>query len=343
MSVARKSVAILAVAGVLAACTSGGTGASAGSSAAASAPASEAASPAASAGGGKPITVGISVPAVDDYYGVVRDSFVAAAEKQGVKYLEGNGDGAGDPTQQIAKIETMLAQGIDVLAVAPPGDPFIPVLDRAKSLGVKVIFIDQQVPNWDGESTFVATDNPKGSQQLGDYLVGKLKSGDQVGIMIGIPGIPLLLDRYSNFQKALEAKGITVTLSSEADGCQLDTAVNVARTFIVANPDMDAVYATCGPTGVAVTQVLQEQKNKALSLTWDVPVQEINDILDGKATAAVAQFPQRLGENAVAYALKVAAGENVPAYVDNGTEIVTIDNAATFFHEGTTGYSYKLP
>ena len=49
------------------------------------------------------ITVGFSVPAVDDYYGVVRDSFVAAAEAQGVDFLEGNGDGAGDPTQQIAK------------------------------------------------------------------------------------------------------------------------------------------------------------------------------------------------------------------------------------------------
>src|SRR4051794_8774048 len=136
------------------------------------------------------ITIGFSVPAVDDYYGVVRDSFVAAAEAQGVKYFEGNGDGAADPTQQIAKIETMLAQGIDVLAVAPPGDAFKPVLDRAKGLGVKVIFIDQQVPDWEGESTFIATDSPTGSQQLGDFLAPQLQAGDSVGIMIGIPGIP---------------------------------------------------------------------------------------------------------------------------------------------------------
>gem|GEM_PF-6131927 len=290
----------------------------------------------------EPITIGFSVPAVDDYYGVVRDSFVAAAEAQGVKYFEGNGDGAADPTQQIAKIETMLAQGIDVLAVAPPGDAFKPVLDRAKGLGVKVIFIDQQVPDWEGETTFIATDSPTGSQQLGDYLVPKLKAGDQVGIMIGIPGIPLLFDRYNNFKTTLEAAGMTVTLSSEADGCQLDTAVNVARNFIVANPNLAAIFSLCGSTGVAVNQVLNEQGNKALSLSWDVPVQEINDILAGTATAAVAQFPQRLGENAVAYALKVAAGEEVPAYVDNGTEIVTIDNADEFFHDGNTGYSYKL-
>lgn len=321
MKFRMTAVAALAVAGIaLTGCTAAGGG----------------------AGGDDAITIGFSVPAVDDYYGVVRDSFVAAAEEQGISYLEGNGDGAGDPTQQIAKIETMLAQGIDVLAVAPPGDAFIPVLDRAVDLGVKVIFIDQQVPDWGKQSTFIATDNPAASQAMGDYLAGKLQSGDHVGIMIGIPGIPLLLDRYENFQKALEAKGITVTLSSEADGCQLDTAVNVARNFIVANPDLDAIYSTCGPTGLAVNQVLDEQDNDALSVTFDVPVQEINDILDGKSDAAVAQFPAKLAENAIAYAIKVHDGEDVPDYVDNGTEIVTIDNAGEFFHDGSTGYSYKI-
>lgn len=322
--------AAAALVGILAACSTPASNDGAGASQGAGASNSAA------------ITVGFSVPAVDDYYGVVRDSFVAEAEKRGVRYLEGNGDGAADPTQQIAKIQTMLAQGIDVLAIAPPGDAFKPVLDRAKELGVKIIFIDQQVPDWEGESTFIATDNPAGSQLLGDYLAPQLQAGDQVGIMIGIPGIPLLLDRYNNFQRTLEAAGVTVTLSSEADGCQLDTAVNVTRTFIVANPSLDAVYATCGPTGIAVTQVLQELGSPAKSLTWDVPVQVINDIIDGKTTAAVAQFPQRLGQNAVDYALKVAAGETVPAYVDNGTEIVTSENAETFYHEGTTGYSYKI-
>jgi len=292
-------------------------------------------------GGGDELTIGFSVPAVDDYYGVVRDSFVALAEEQGLDYLEGNGDGASDPTQQIAKIETMLAQGIDVLAVAPPGDAFIPVLDRAVDLGVKVIFIDQQVPDWGKQSTFIATDNPAASQAMGEYLVARLEPGDQVGIMIGIPGIPLLIDRYENLQKELEANGISVVLSSEADGCQLDTAVNVARNFIVANPELDAVYSTCGPTGIAVNQVLHESGSDILSVTFDVVVQEINDILDGKSDAAVAQFPARLAENAITYAQKIFVGEDVPEYVDNGTEIVTIENAETFFHEGSTGYSYK--
>ena len=300
------------------------------------------------AGGGKSEQagpfIGFSVPAVDDYYGVVRDSFVKDAKAAGIKYVEGNGDNGADPTQQISKIETMLAQGINVLVVANSQPAVVPVLDRALSLGVKVIFIDQAVPDsdWGKQSTFIATDNPAASQKMGDYLAGKLKAGDHVGIMIGVPGIPLLLDRYQNFEKTLEAKGIKVTLTSEADGCQLDTAIPVARNFIVANPDLKAIYSTCGPTGLAVNQVLQEQGNHALSVTFDVPVQEIKDILDKKSDAAVAQFPAKLAQNAITYSLKVFKGESVPKYVDNGTEIVTIDNADTFFHDGSTGYSYKV-
>lgn len=289
----------------------------------------------------KPIKIGFSVPAVDDYYGVVRDSFVAAAKAQGLDYVEGNGDNGADPTQQITNIENMLAQGITVLVVATSLPAAVPVLDRAVSLGIKVIFIDQAVPNWNKQATFIATNNPAASKAMGEYLAGKLKSGDEVGIMIGVPGIPLLLDRYENFQKVLEAKGIKVVLTSEADGCQLDSAINVARNFIVANPHLAAIYSTCGPTGLAVNQVLAEQGNHALSVSFDVQVQEINDIISGKADAAVAQFPAKLAKNAIAYALKVAAGKKVPAYVDNGTEIVTAANAQEFFHEGTTGYSYK--
>lgn len=288
------------------------------------------------------VKIGISLPAVDEYYGVVRDGAVAEAEARGLTLIEGNGDGAGDPTQQIAKIEAMLAQDIDVLAVAPPGETFIPVLDRARDLGVKVVFIDQQVASWPHAATFIATDNPAGSQLLGEYLVKRLDGQGHVGIMIGIPGIPLLLDRYSNFKTELEKAGIKVTLSSESDGCQLDTAVSVARNFVVANPDLDAVYSTCGPTGVAVDQVLAERGGETLSVSWDVLVQQINNILEGREEAAVAQFPQQLGRNAVDYAVRAAAGEQLPKYVDNGTEIVTKDNAGQFFHEGSTGYSYKV-
>ena len=258
------------------------------------------------------ITIGFSVPAVDDYYGVVRDSFVAAAEAQGLSYFEGNGDGAADPTQQIANVDTMLAQGIDVLAIAPPGDAFRPVLDRRQGAR-REGHLHRPAGARLGRRVHLHRDRqPDRQPAAGRLSRSQLEAGDQVGIMIGIPGIPLLFDRYNNFKTTLEAAGIEVTCRPRRMAASSTRPSTSPATSSWRTPTSTPIYSLCGPTGVAVTQVLQEQGNPALSLTWDVPVQEINDILEGKATAAVAQFPQRLGENAVAYALKVAAGEERP-------------------------------
>jgi ribose transport system substrate-binding protein len=116
------------------------------------------------------------------------------------------------------------------------------------------------------------------------------------------------------------------------------------KNFLTSHPNVDAVYSICGPTGLAVDKVLSERKGgkKVLSASWDVLVQQVTNIISGTETAAVAQFPVKLGTSAVDTAIELNDGKTFPAYIDNGTELVTADNAATFFHEGTSGYSYKV-
>ena len=319
-------VVLAAVVGLTAAgCGSSGSGGGSGSSSA-------------------PLKIGISLPALDDYYTVVQKGAQDEAKKKGVDLLTGDGNTASDPTQQIAKIQDMLAQGIKVLLVSPPSDALIPVLDRAVSSNVKVIFVDQALPTWKKASTFIATDNPKGSTQIGQYLAEKLGNKGEVGIMVGVPGAPVAVARYQNLQKVLQQAGIKVDLASEADGCQIDSAVPVVKSFLTSHPNVDAVYSICGPTGLAVDKVLSERKGgkKVLSASWDVLVQQVTNIIAGTETAAVAQFPVKLGTTAVDDAIALHGGQTFPAYIDNGTELVTSDNAATFFHDGTTGYSYKV-
>jgi ABC-type sugar transport system substrate-binding protein len=142
----------------------------------------------------------------------------------------------------------------------------------------------------------------------------------------------------------LEASGVQVILSSQQDLCQFDVAVGIFQNFLVANPDVDAMYTICGPDGLAVDKVLSERQGgkKILSTTWDVPVGFIQHILAGTADAAIAQFPVRSAELGVDAAIKVGNGQDIPAVTDTGTELVTIDNAGTYFHEGSAGYAYKL-
>jgi ABC-type sugar transport system substrate-binding protein len=290
------------------------------------------------------IKIGFSLPALDEYYSVVAENASNYAASKGYTLFQGNGVSGGDPTVQIDKVQNLLAEGINVLLISPQSEALTPVLDQAVAQGVKVIFIDQQIPNWGKEQGFIGTDNAKGSALMGNYLAQQLGGHGKVGVLVGSPGIPVSLARTTQLQNILEASGVQVVLSSQQDLCQTDVAVGVFQNFLVANPDVDAMYTICGPDGIAVDQVLAKNPpdHKIISTTWDVPVVFIQDILAGKADAAIAQFPVNLAQMGVDAAITVGTGGTIPAVTDTGTELVTKDNAATYFHDGDSGYAYKL-
>ena len=290
------------------------------------------------------VKIGFSLPALDEYYSVVAENASNYAATKGYTLLQGNGVSGGDPSIQIAKVQDLLAQGINVLLISPQSEALQPVLDQAVAQGVKVIFIDQQIPGYTKAEGFIGTDNPKGSALMGNYLAQKLGGTGKVGVLVGSPGIPVSVARTDELQKILEAAGVQVILSSQQDLCQADVAVGVVQNMLVANPDLNAFYTICGPDGLAVDKVLGDQggDRKILSTTWDVPVQYVQDIVDGKADAAIAQFPVKLAQMGVDAAITVGTGGTIPAVTDTGTELVTKDNADTYFHQGGAGYAYKL-
>jgi ABC-type sugar transport system substrate-binding protein len=288
------------------------------------------------------LKVGFSLPALDEYYSVVQQTAESYAKKKGVDLLVGDGVTGADPTVQIAKVQNLLAEGIKVLLISPQGNGLIPVLDRAVSQGVKVIFIDQQIPTFTKAVAFVGTNNGAGSTLMGNYLANRLGGKGEVGIMQGVPGTPVSLARSTNLKNILQKAGIKVDLSSQADDCQEDVAVSVIKNFLVSHPNVNAMFSICGPTGLAVDKVLGQRKGAkmVLSTSWDVFVQQIQNILAGTETAAVAQFPVKLADLAIDNAITVAAGKSIPKVIGTGAEIITKANAGQFFHQGNSGYAY---
>lgn len=290
------------------------------------------------------VKVGFSLPSLDEYYSVVLETAQDGASSRGIELLVGNGVSGADPTVQISKVQNLLAQDIEVLLISPQGEGLIPVLDRAVNQGVKVIFIDQQLPDWNKAEGFIGTDNGKGSTLMGNYLAEQLGGEGEVGIMVGSPGIPVSVARTTNLTNILEDAGIKVSMSSQTDACQADQAVPIIRNFLVSHPDVDAMFSICGPTGLAVDQVLADRQggDEILSTSWDVFVEQINNLIDGTETAAVAQFPVKLAELALDNARALADGETIEENTDTGTELVTKGNAEEFFHDGNSGYSYLV-
>lgn len=334
---------IVTAAVVLTVAISGCSSTNSSTSSSGSSPSTSSASAASSAQSSGQLKVGFSLPALDAYYSIVQQSAQQEAKTLGVDLIVGDGVTGASPTVQIAKVQDILVQHPQILLISPQGTGLIPVLNRAVQQGVKVIFIDQQIPTFSQALSFIGTNNEVGSTLIGNYLASALHGKGEVGMLLGVPGTPVSNARYQDAANILTKAGIKVVLSSQTDACVETTAITDFRTLLVANPNMNAAYTICGPDGMAVAMVLGEQhRSNVICTSFDLEDQQARDIADGKCDAAIAQLPVKLGDTAVSWAKKVAGGAAIPKVIDNGTTLVTKANIGCWYHGSGDGYSYPI-
>jgi ABC-type sugar transport system substrate-binding protein len=292
------------------------------------------------------LKVGFSLPALDAYYSIVQAAAIKEAKAKHIALITGDGVTGASPTVQINAVRNVLAQKPKVLLISPQGTGLTPLLNTAHQEGVKIIFIDQQIPGFAPALSFIGTNNQVGSAIIGNYLVKALHGHGVVGMMLGVPGTPVSNARYMNAANILRKAGIKVVLSSQVDACVESQAIPIFRTMLQANPDMTGAYSICGPDGAAIAKVVSERpggRKGFVCSSWDVETQQIIDMLAGNCQAAIAQYPVKLGTSAVDWAIKVANGGSIPKVINNGVGLVTAANAKCFYH-GTpvSGYSYPI-
>jgi ABC-type sugar transport system substrate-binding protein len=244
----------------------------------------------------------------------------------------GIGKSATDDAGQIDLIESMVTQGVDGIAITPTSPAVIPALDAAVAKGVKVVLIDNDLPDWDKKSAVVATDNLKGGQLAGQYIAEQLDSGATVAVLEGVPGVPALDDRVSGMEEGLASAGIKVVGKAPTD-CDQNKGVTAAADLLTAHPDVDAIYGACGPPIIGAIQSIKRagrEPDSILVVGFDALPDEVAQIEAGTEDASVAQFPTKMGELGMETLLKAVQGESVEPNVDTGTEIVTKENASEF-------------
>jgi ABC-type sugar transport system substrate-binding protein len=250
----------------------------------------------------------------------------------GATVTYGTGKSATDDQGQIDLIQSMVTQGVKGIAITPSSPAVVPALDDAVAQGVKVVLLDNDLPDWDGKSSVVATDNYKGGKLAGEYLAQTLDKGATLAVLEGVPGVPALDDRVKGMEEGLGSSGIKVVGKAPTD-CDQDKGVTAAADLLTANPDVDAIYGACGPPVLGAIQSIERAGRKPDSIVlvgFDALPDEIKQIEAGKEDATVAQFPAKMGELGLDTLLKAVNGEEVPPTVDTGTEVVTKENASDF-------------
>lgn len=269
---------------------------------------------------------------VDFFFTIENAAKEWAAAHPDVELITGQGKAGNDHEGQIAIIESMVAQGVQGIAVTPTGPQVQPALDAAVAAGVKIVLIDNDLPDWTGKSAVVATDNHAGGVLAGQWLKGQLKAGDTLAVLEGVAGVPALDARVEGMIEGLAGLDVAIVQKLPTD-CDQVKGQDAADAILTANPDVKAIYGACGPPIIGALESIKNAgraPDSIIVVGFDASPDEIAAIEAGTEDASVAQFPAKMGELGVDTVYKAVIGESVEANVDTGTAVVTTDNAADF-------------
>lgn len=244
------------------------------------------------------------------------------------------GKSATDDAGEIAAIQDMVAKGVKGIAITPTSPAVSRELDKAVKKGIKVVLIDNDIPAWKKKTAVVATNNYKGGLLAGRYLAARLKAGDTLGILEGVPGVPALDDRVRGMLAGLGPLRTQIKVVARlATDCAQDKGLTAAQDILTRTSDVTAIYAACGPPALGAVEVLKnagKKQGEVILVGFDALPDEVAQIRAGWESASVAQFPAKMGLLGIDTTYKAVKGKKVPKNVDTGTALVTRANAARF-------------
>jgi simple sugar transport system substrate-binding protein len=278
-----------------------------------------------------PVTVAFVTKFPVEFFTAMDDAAKAYADaNEGIEIEFFSCASPSDVDCQIAQIEDAVVKGFDAMVITPMGNEVIPALDAAADSGLVVVLADNDLADFTKKTAVAATDNVAGGQLAGEYLKSVLEAGDTIGLMEGVRGVPALDARIQGVQDALEGTGVEVILGGAETKCDSAQGATVAEDLLTREPNLTAIYSACDDPAIAAAKVANDQGKQVMVVGYDGLPTAAQSIIDGDMTATIAQFPGQMAALGVEAAVNAVRGNPVEAFIDTGTELVTVDNADQF-------------
>lgn len=266
------------------------------------------------------IKIGLSVSTLNNPFFVsMKDGVEEAAQKQGMDVVVV--DAQNDAAKQINDVEDLIQQGVDVLLINPTDSSGISTaVQSANSIGIPVITLDRSAEKGD-VATLVSSDNEKGGEMAGSYIVEQLGEGAKVAELEGVPGASATRERGAGFHNIADEK-LDVVAKQTANFDRTE-GLNTMENLLQGNPDIEAVFAHNDEMALGAFQAIQSSGKEILVVGFDGNEDAINSIKDGNLSATVAQQPEQIGKLAVQAGANVLQGEEVESTIPVPLKLVT--------------------
>ena len=272
-------------------------------------------------------TIGLSVSTQNNpFFVTLVEGAQAQAAKLGVELSVA--DAGDDVTKQASDIEDLVAKGISVLIVNPvDSDAVTGAVEAAMAKGVKVISVDRAV-NGVEIACQIASDNVLGAELATQFIVDTLGEGVKVAELEGIPGASAAIERSEGFHNVADTK-LDVVAKQTANFDRTE-GMSVMENILQANGDVQAVFAANDEMALGAVEAITGAGKQVMVVGFDATDDAIEAIKAGKMAGTIAQQPALIGSTAVDNAVKLIAGEEIPANIPVEVTLVNKDNADSF-------------
>jgi galactofuranose transport system substrate-binding protein len=246
-------------------------------------------------------------------------------------------DAASSAAKQVADVNSMIAQGVDFIFLAPREEkPLVPAIMAAKKAGIPVLLIDRNVDQSLAKAgtdylAFVGSNFVQEGQRVADWTIKKTDGKGKILELEGTIGSSPANDRKKGFDETIKAKAPEmVILASQSGDFARDKGRQVAETLLQAHPDATIVYAhndEMALGAIAAIEAAGKVPGKdILVVSIDGEKDGVQAIIDGKLGATCECSP-RFGPKAFDIMYSYANGDKIPPIIINPDRFFDASNA----------------
>jgi len=237
-----------------------------------------------------------------------------------------------DVARQIDYVELMIARGVDAIVIAPADSKaLVPVCKRAMDAGIIVINIDNKfdaavLADKGVKIPFVGPDNRKGARLAGEYLASKLKPGDKVVIIEGVPNAFNGIQRKLGFEDAMKTGRMKI-VSSQSGYWETAKAEPIVSALITEHADLKAVLCANDSMALGAIAAIKAagKSDDVLVIGFD-NISAVQRLLkEGKILCTVDQHADKLALYGIEYALEMIGGKGTPSDKETPVELITAE------------------
>ena len=267
------------------------------------------------------VTVGLVVSTLDNPFFVdLRDGAQEKADEMSYELIVL--DSQNDPAKEIANVEDLVTQEVDIILINPTdSDAVAAAIMAANDASIPVITLDRGANGGDVVA-HIASDNIAGGKMAGEYIVEQLGGAGKVVELEGLPGTSAARDRGQGFNEAIEGSGLEVVAKQAAD-FDRTTGLSVMENILQAQSEINAVFAHNDEMALGALEAVTASGRDIIIVGFDATEDAVSAVEAGTLAATVAQQPKMIGSLGIETAEKVLAGDTVEEYIPVELQLIT--------------------